>query len=83
MAMRLKVILAEAGLTSYMDSPTNQQFVVMPNAMAERLKPLVDFTLWGPLDDSHMLCRFVTSWATTDADLAYLRDVLTGCGVTK
>ena len=87
MAMRLKVILAEAGLTSYMDSPTNQQFVVMPNAMAERLKPLVDFTLWGPLDDEHMLCRFVTSWATTDSDLAYLREILTNandyCDICK
>lgn len=83
MAGRLKAILAEAGLPSYMDSPTNQQFVIMPNELAARLKPLVDFTLWGPYDEGRMLCRFVTSWATTDADLAYLRDVLSGCNVTK
>ena len=83
MACRLKAILAEAGLPSYMDSPTNQQFVIMPNDLAAPQKPLVDFTLWGPYDEGRMLCRFVTSWATTDADLASLRDVLTGCGVTK
>ena len=83
MACRLKAILAEAGLPSYMDSPTNQQFVIMPNDLAARLKPLVDFTLWGPYDEGRMLCFFFNASATTDADLAYLRDVLTGCGVTK
>lgn len=79
MAMSLKDILAQAGFRFYMDSPTNQQFVIIPNAQAKKLKTQVDFTLWGPYDADHMLCRFVTSWATTDADLDALRRILSSC----
>ena len=78
MAGKLKLILQEAGLPFYIDSPTNQQFVLMPTARAHELKQRVDFTLWGPSpeDSSLMICRFVTSWATTDQDLEQLRRIL-------
>lgn len=76
MAMKVKQLLAEAGFNFYIDSPTNQQFVIIPNKRAQELKPLVDFTLWGPYDTDHMLCRFVTSWATTEDDIQQLRNIL-------
>ncbi len=76
MAKQLKDILRAAGFTFYLDSPTNQQFVIIPNAQAQALKKQVDFTLWGPYDDNSMLCRFVTSWATTAEDLDFLRETL-------
>ena len=70
MAEKLKRVLSEAGIPFYMDSPTNQQFVLLPAARAHELKQRVDFTLWGPAphDASLMICRFVTSWATTEQD---------------
>lgn len=76
MAMRLKELLREAGFLFPFDSPTNQQFVVIDNERAHRLHQQVDFTLWEPYDEHHMLCRFVTSWATTDDDLQRLQQLL-------
>ena len=76
MAMQMKQLLAEAGFPFYIDSPTNQQFVIIPNERVSQLKKHVDFTIWGPYDENHLLCRFVTSWATTDADIQELGRIL-------
>lgn len=78
MAEKLKMVLQAAGFEFYMQSPTNQQFVLLPTARAYELKQRVDFTLWGPVphDASLMICRFVTSWATSDADLEQLSRIL-------
>jgi threonine aldolase len=65
-------------MTFYMLSPTNQQFILLPTEQAHELKRRVDFTLWGPSpqDPSLMICRFVTSWATTEQDIEQLRKLL-------
>lgn len=76
MANKLKTVLKDAGLEFHIDSPTNQQFVVIPNNRVHKLKQLVDFTIWGPADENNMICRFVTSWATTQKDLEQLRKIL-------
>ncbi len=76
MACKLKSLLQQKGYSFYIDSPTNQQFVILPNAEVARLEKLVQFTHWGPYDETHMICRFVTSWATTDNDIETLRDCL-------
>jgi threonine aldolase len=34
------------------------------------------FETWEPIDAESTLCRFVTSWATTDSDLQALTDAL-------
>ena len=77
MADKLKRVLKDAGIPFYMDSPTNQQFVLLPTDRALELKKKVDFTLWGPApsDASLMICRFVTSWATTEQDIEQLRRI--------
>ena len=78
MAQKLRQVLQEAGMTFYMLSPTNQQFILLPTEQAHELKRRVDFTLWGPSpqDPSLMICRFVTSWATTEQDIEQLRKLL-------
>lgn len=78
MAEKLRQVLNEAGLDFYIDSPTNQQFVLMPVEQAHALKKQVDFTLWGPSDDNRVICRFVTSWATTEKDIRKLGEILKG-----
>lgn len=75
MAMRLRRIFIGAGF-EMKDSPTNQQFVVLTNPQKDALMQHVLFETWEPLDDTHTLCRFVTSWATTGADLAALANAL-------
>jgi len=75
MAVRLRKIFIEAGFT-LRDSPTNQQFVELTNRQLEQLMQLVLFETWEPIDQDQTLCRFVTSWATTDEDLKTLADAL-------
>ncbi len=76
MARRLRQLLMAKHYPFYIDSPTNQQFVVLPNDEVERLEQQVQFTHWGPYDDERTICRFVTSWATTDEVLAQLQKIL-------
>ena len=76
-AVRLKRILSAHGFRPYVDSPSNQQFVVMPTILARQLLRRVEFSIWQPLNDSESVCRFVTSWATTDEELDRL-DALLG-----
>lgn len=75
MAMRLRQLFIEAGLP-VKDSPTNQQFITLTTAQMQHLQKTIAFETWEPLDTDRTLCRFVTSWATTEADLAALSDAL-------
>jgi threonine aldolase len=75
MAMQVRQLFIEAGI-EVKDSPTNQQFVVLTNQQMEQLLQHVLFETWEPVDAERTLCRFVTSWATTDADLQALSSAL-------
>jgi len=74
-AMTLRQLFLDNGFT-LRDSATNQQFVVLHNAQLQQLLSRVLFETWEPLDEDHTLCRFVTSWATTDEDLSALSEAL-------
>jgi len=76
MAMKLKQLFKKKGFPFLLDSPTNQQFVVLPNDTVERLASHVEFTHWGKADIHHTVCRFVTSWATTNEELHQLDQFL-------
>ncbi|MBQ7422139.1 MAG: amino acid lyase [Prevotella sp.] len=76
MAMRMKQMFKEKGYAFYIDSPTNQQFVILANDEVERLDSEVLFTHWGRYDEGHTICRFVTSWSTTDEELDELQRIL-------
>ena len=51
MAQRLKEGFQKRGYTFYLESPTNQQFVVLENQEMERLKKKVRFGFWEKLDE--------------------------------
>ncbi len=78
MAQRLKQIFKDAGLSFYLESPTNQQFVILENGQMEELKKSVVFSFWEPYDDGHTVVRFATSWATTAESLEALEALLKG-----
>ena len=75
-AEELKKIFAEKGYPLYLDSPTNQQFVILENSKMEELKEKVRFSVWEPYDESHTVVRFATCWATTKEDLEALENIL-------
>ena len=77
MAAQMRNIFIKAGIP-LRDSPTNQQFVELTNTQKDYLMEHVLFETWEPLDTERTLCRFVTSWATTDDDLSHLRLQLMG-----
>ena len=60
----LKKGLAEKGYQFFMDSPTNQIFVVLENAQLAALEGKAKFGFWEKFDDSHTVVRIATSWAT-------------------
>jgi threonine aldolase len=74
-ALQLRQLFIKANVP-IKDSPTNQQFVTLTNSQMQQLLSHVLFETWEPIDDTHTLCRFVTSWATTDDDMAQLSQAL-------
>jgi threonine aldolase len=76
MAEKMRDLFKRKGYRFYIDSPTNQQFVIINNAKAAELEKDVIFTHWGKADNQHVICRFVTSWATTEEDLKELERIL-------
>ena len=69
MAEKLKGALIAKGYRLFIDSPTNQQFVVLSNEKIKELSEKVTFSMWEPVDEEHSVIRFATSWATTEEDL--------------
>lgn len=76
MAQLLKEGFQERGYEFYLESPTNQQFIVLENEEMERLKEKVSFGFWEKVDDKHTVVRFATSWATQKEDVDRLLEVL-------
>jgi len=76
-AEELKKLFTEFGYRFYLDSPTNQQFVILENKEMEELKKDVVFSFWESYDADHTVVRFATSWSTTDEDITALRVILT------
>ena len=76
MAEELKAIFHEKGVEFYLESPTNQQFVILDDGKAEELKKQVSFSFWEKRGPNQTVVRFCTSWSTTREDLDFLRAVL-------
>ena len=72
----MKQLFKEKGFEFWLDSPTNQQFVILPDALVERLSKQMEFTHWGQASGHRTICRFVTSWATTDEELKELEKII-------
>lgn len=75
-ANRLKEALREKGYKLFIDSPTNQIFVILENGQMERLSRLAVFSFWEKYDDTHTVVRFVTSWATRMEEVEELISIL-------
>ena len=76
MAEKMKEIFCAHGLPFYIQSPTNQQFVVLENGRMERLSKKAAFSFWEKTDGAHTVVRFATGWSTTEEDLRALDEAL-------
>lgn len=71
-AEALKKGFKEKGYRFYLDSPTNQIFLVLENTRMKELAEQVAFSFWERLDESRTVVRFATSWATRMEDVEAL-----------
>ena len=71
-ANSLKKGLAAKGYRFFMDSPTNQVFVILDNAQLAALEGRAKFGFWEKFDDSHTVVRIATSWATRMEEIEQL-----------
>ena len=77
-AMQVRDLFLSRGYEMYLDSPTNQQFVVLDAAQKERISRAVAFDTWETLPDGRTVVRFATSWATTQEQVDRLAEALRG-----
>ena len=71
-ANALKKGLAAMGYRFFMDSPTNQVFVILDNAQLAALEGRAKFGFWEKFDDTHTVVRIATSWATRMEEIEQL-----------
>lgn len=76
LAEKLKDELTKMGVTFYIDSPTNQQFPVLPDDVLEKLGEKYSFAYQARMDETHSAVRFCTCWATKEENIdALLADI--------
>lgn len=76
MAELLKKGFAEKGYSFFLNSPTNQQFIILENTKLEALREKVAFEIWEKLDETHTVVRFATSWGTKPEEIEELMELL-------
>ena len=76
MAMKLKKGFAKKGYEFYMDTVTNQQFIILNDAQFEALSKVAVFEIWEKLADGRTVVRFCTSWATKETDIDELLSMI-------
>lgn len=69
LAMQLVRRLGALGYDLYLSSPTNQQFVILPDALLAPLAAQVKYTFWQRYSATQTVVRLVTGWSTTQQDI--------------
>lgn len=64
LAERLREELTALGVTFLVDSPTNQQFPILPDAVLLELEKKYVYEYQKRMDETHSAVRFCTCWAT-------------------
>lgn len=77
MARQLQKIIEEKGYPFYLQSPTNQQFIILENAQLEKLSQAgLAYSFWEKYDENRTVIRLATSWSTSQEDLDQLKKIL-------
>ncbi len=71
-AQELKEIFQKKGYKFFIDSPTNQQFIILENHQLEELKKNVAVSFWEKYDENHTVVRLASSWATSQEKIKEL-----------
>ena len=72
----LRDAFAKKGYPFYLETLTNQIFVILENTRMKELREEVVFDFWEKYDEGHTVVRFATSWATDEEDVRKLIGIL-------
>ncbi len=75
-ADRIRGALTDKGYSFAFHSPTNQIFIKLEKEQAEKLSKKIEMGFWENTDDSHVVMRIATSWATRPEDVDRLIELL-------
>lgn len=76
MAELLRNGLEAMGYQFYAKSPTNQQFVIVPNEKLKQLEGRFSYEYQKPYDETSSVVRFCTSWATKEENVLLLLEAM-------
>ena len=76
MADKMRKLFKEKGFTFFIETVSNQIFIVLENSKLENLRKSVSFGYWERVDDNHTVVRFATSWATNEDDIDKLAEII-------
>lgn len=68
----LRGALQERGYRFFIESPSNQIFVILDDTKLAELSQKVIFSVWERFDATHTVIRLATSWATKKSDVESL-----------
>ena len=66
----------DKGYRFFLETPTNQVFIVLENAKMRELQKKAQFSFWEQFDETHTVVRFATDWATTKEEIDLLLALL-------
>ena len=75
-AEKMKEIFRKKGYVFFLETPTNQQFILLEDEKMKALAEKVRFCFWEKADENHTAVRFATSWSTTEDELCELEKIL-------
>ena len=68
-ALYMKNSLADLGYEFFIDSPTNQQFVIVSDEKLAEIKDKIGFSFWERTPDGRNVIRLVTSFMTRNEQI--------------
>lgn len=74
MANELKKIFQKNNISFFVNSPTNQQFVILHNSLMHYLEEDFLFSHIQPYNKEYTVCRFVTSFSTKQEEIEILKN---------
>lgn len=76
MADKMRELFRQKGYEIFIETITNQIFVVLDKEQHASLSKKVAFSFWERLENERTVVRFASSWATTQAQLDALEKIL-------
>ena len=76
MADKIRKIFKEKGYRFFMETVTNQIFIILENEKLKELSKSVAFGFWEKYDDNHTVVRIASSWATKEESVEKLKELL-------